>query len=356
MSELPPNAGPPDDIDDRYRRAAALDPGRPSDAVRRAVLEHAAKLAAERSLGRPAAQSAEDIPAKLGVERSAANQRRWRPAVFGTLAAAGLAGLLIAPQYLPHQAPSTVAQSKIEATRPRTDAAPAPPVAMLKESETRAEEAPQRNAPSPSASPSASPSTPAPAPASQSSLPPQSPPVMAQRQSMEKDRAAAGNAAVNADSAQDKASSYAVPPQQESVADARNAPAQAAGAAAATTASDGAGATGISESITGRLAGRMTNAPNQDSASALRRAAEIGDVQGLKVQLGKSSDIDARDADGRTALMLATLHGQVAAVDALLSAGADANAADAGGVTPLQAAINANQPAIAAALRRAGAQ
>ncbi len=371
MSELPPNAGPPDDIDERYRRAAALDPGRPSDAVRRAVLEHAAKLAAERSLGRPPAQSAEDIPAKLGVERSAANQRRWRPAVYGTLAAAGLAGLLIAPQYLPQQAPSTAAQSKIEATRPRTDAAPAPPVAMLKESEMPAEEAPQQYAPSPSLSPAPSASASAPPsplpsaspaapplqpPGSQSSLPAQSPPVMAQRQSMEKDRAAAGNAAVNADSAQDKASSYAAPPQQESVADARNAPAQATGAAAATTASDGAGATGISESITGRLAGHMTNARNQDSASALRRAAEIGDVQGLKVQLGKSSDIDARDADGRTALMLATLHGQVAAVDALLSVGADANAADAGGVTPLQAAMNANQPAIAAALRRAGAQ
>ena len=57
MSECRQTADPPDDIDDRYRRAAALDPGRPSDAVRRAVFEHAAKLAAERSAGQSAGPS-----------------------------------------------------------------------------------------------------------------------------------------------------------------------------------------------------------------------------------------------------------------------------------------------------------
>jgi hypothetical protein len=335
MSELPPNAGPPDEVDDRYRRAAALDPSRPSDSVRRAVLEHAAKLAAQRS----ATQSADDIPATLGVERSAANQRRWRPAVFGTLAAAGLAGLLIAPQYLPRHAPGTVAQSKIEATRPRTDAAPAPPVAMLKESEMPAEEASQRYAPSPPPSPlssaSGSPSAPSSLPPeSQSSLPAQSPPAMARRQSMEKDRAAAGNAAAIAESAQDKASSYDAAPKRESRAD----------------------ATSITGSITGRLTAHITDARNQDSSAALWRAAETGDVQGLKALLERHADIEARDAGGRTPLMLATLRGQLPAVEALLSAGADANAADAGGVTPLQAAMNANQPAIATALRGAGAR
>ena len=272
MSELPPNAGPPDDVDDRYRRAAALDPSRPSDSVRRAVLEHASKLAAERS----AAQEAQDVPTTLGVERSAANQRWWRPAVFGALAAAGLAGLLIAPQYLPPRAPVTVAQSKMEATPPRIDAAP-----------------------------------------SQSPLPP--PPLRAHRQSMAKDRTAAGNAVAKAESAQDKASSDAVSP-------------------------------------TAGLAGRMTAARNRESEATLLRAAESGDVVGLQAQLEKRSDIDARDAGGRTALMLATLHGQLPAVEALLGAGADANAADGDGVTPLQAAMNANQPAIAATLRRAGAR
>lgn len=306
MSEPPPNTGPQDDVDDRYRRAAALDSSRPSDSVRRSVLDHAAKLAAERSLGRSAAQEAPDIPKKLGIAPSAANQPWWRPAVFGTLAAAGLAGLLIAPQYLAPRSPSTVAKSRIDAPRIGTDAAP-------------------------------------------------SPPLMAQRQSREKDRAAAENAGVVAEAAQDKASSYAAPLQSESPADTRNAPVAPTGATPMAAPAEAPGATGRSESLTGKPAGRMTGARNRESAAALRQAAETGDVQGLKTQLEKSSDIEARDSGGRTALMLATLHGQVAAVEALLGAGADANAADGDGVTPLQAAMNANQPAIAAALRRAGA-
>jgi Ankyrin repeats (3 copies) len=294
MNELPPNSGPPDDIDDRYRRAAALDPNRPSESVRRTVLEYAAKLAAERSMG-----------------RSAANQRWWRPAIFGTLAAAALAGILIAPQYLPPRAPSSVAQSKIEATRPAADAAQSPPVAQ------------------------------SPPPVSQSPQP--SSPLMAQRQSMAKDRAAAGNVAAT-ESAQDKASSYTAPPKSDNLAEGRN-------TAAFTT-----GATDATESRTAGPAERGATARSRRSGVALREAAQRGDTIGLRMQLEERSDIDARDAGGRTALMLATLHGQLPAVEALLGAGADANAADAEGVTPLQAAINANLPAIVAALRHAGAR
>ncbi len=68
-----------EDIDEIYRRASALDPGRPDEAVRRKVLEHAAAVAA-------------------APPRPAAYRARWRPAIFGTLAAAGLAGLLIIPR------------------------------------------------------------------------------------------------------------------------------------------------------------------------------------------------------------------------------------------------------------------
>jgi hypothetical protein len=282
LNELPPDAGPPDDIDDRYRRAAAQESSRPGEAVRRAVLEHAAKLAAGRSMGRSAAQEGEDIPTQLGVEPAAANRRWWRPAIFGTVAAAALAGILIAPQYLPPRAPSTVAQSKIEATRPSADAvqSPAPP----------------------------------------------SSPLMAERQTMEKDRAAAGNAAATSEPVQDKASSHTVAPGNDGLAEARMAP---------------------SEPMTAR---------NRGSDAALRQAAQSGDVIGVRMQLQRRPDLDARDAGGRTALMLATVHGHLAAVEVLLGAGADANAADGDGVTPLQAAMNANQPAIAAALRRAGAR
>ena len=49
MSELPPSSDQPDAVDDLYRRASALDPSRPSESVRSAVLEHAAKLAKERA-------------------------------------------------------------------------------------------------------------------------------------------------------------------------------------------------------------------------------------------------------------------------------------------------------------------
>jgi hypothetical protein len=306
MSELPPDAGPPDDIDDRYRRAAALDPSQPGESVRRAVLEHAAKLAAERS----AVPEAEDIPAQLGVQPTASNQRWWRPAIFGTLAAAALAGILIAPQYLPLRAPNTAAQSKIETTRPEADAVQSPPAS-----------------PSPPVSP----------------VPPPSSPLMAERQTIAKDRAVGANAAA--------------------ASEARKAPAFATGATDATAGAAGQGAT---EPLAAGPAERMTTARNRESgaalpqaaelrqAAALRQAAQSGDVIGVRRQLEKRSDIDARDAGGRTALMLATLNGHLPAVEVLLGAGADANAADGDGVTPLQAAMNGNQPAIAAALRRAG--
>jgi len=95
MNEIPPNQE--DEVDDLYRRESALDPSRPSESVRRAVLEHATQLAAERS--------AKNGPAQIGAARPAANPRWWRPTAFGTLAAAALAGLLIIPRFLAPDAP-----------------------------------------------------------------------------------------------------------------------------------------------------------------------------------------------------------------------------------------------------------
>jgi hypothetical protein len=109
-----------EDLDEIYRRASALDPSRPSEKVRRKVLEHAAALAA-------------------APPRPAANRARWRPAIFGTLAAAGLAGLLIMPRiFNPHapaesvdtvapaEAPPAVATPPLAGAPPRADAEATP--------------------------------------------------------------------------------------------------------------------------------------------------------------------------------------------------------------------------------------
>ena len=42
MNKVPPDQDPADDVDAQYRRASAVDPSRPGEAVRRAVLAHAA--------------------------------------------------------------------------------------------------------------------------------------------------------------------------------------------------------------------------------------------------------------------------------------------------------------------------
>ncbi len=96
MNDVPPSRDPPEDLDEHYRRVSGLDPSRPSESVRRTVLMHAAQLAAERR-------------AKIDSTRPAANRAGWRSALFGTLAAAALAGLLMTPQFLGPRTPSVAA-------------------------------------------------------------------------------------------------------------------------------------------------------------------------------------------------------------------------------------------------------
>ena len=110
MNERPPNED--DDVDERYRRASARDASRPSESVRRAILRQAAELGARAQPGRSrsgrsrselprAGPTVEAGPVKLDFKQPAANEARWRPAAYGGLAAAALAGLLIAPHFLP---------------------------------------------------------------------------------------------------------------------------------------------------------------------------------------------------------------------------------------------------------------
>jgi hypothetical protein len=317
MNEVPPGRDEPDDVEDLYRRASARDDSRPSEWVRHTVLTHAAHRAAGRA--------AQDDPARIAPRR-AVNQPWRRPAIFGTLAAAALAGLLIAPHFLPAPAPNVAALSQAPASPAPQVAAPqaAPQVA----SQDALQEA--RQTASPQARPSQAPPSRARAEErSIGTLADQSPPpaALSEAPSLAKAGASAGNAAASADSATSLA--------------AKNAPAKVPSMVGAQRAA----------------AAPMAEAAAPASPAArLWQAAETGDAPKLQMLLDKQADVDARDESGRTALLLAALHGQAHAVDVLLAHGADPNAADANGDTPLKVAIEAHQQAIAAALQRAGAR
>jgi Meckel syndrome type 1 protein len=339
MTEVPPSqdetdeADEADEADELYRRASALDAGRPSEPVRRAILKHAAELATARAAGRKA------------VKRRPTRQAWWRPAAFGTLAAAALAGLLVMPQFITHEPPDTSVSSpelaeKSAPAAPKVTASPngtaaqnatAPRNAPLEEvvvTEQRAARTEQRAAKAEQYAAQQGSRRAASKPAAQDELQEQA----------------------SAD-AQDKRYGAPAPSQAASDAVVGSAAPPAAPAAALNGVTAGAGApTAQFGAIAGRASGVM------DPAAQLRRAADMGDVPALQALLNKQPAIDARDSGGRSALMLATLRGRAEAVDVLLSAGADPNAADARGTTPLQAALAGNQPAIVEALRRAGAR
>ena len=319
MNEGPPGDEEPDEVDDLYRRASALDSSGPSDLVRRRILNHAAQLAAERA--------AEDRAA--GIGRRGAAHRSWRrPAIFGTLAAAALAGLLITPRFFEPHIPSTAATSDSRGARP----GPAVPAAPTEQAEERsadmAEEQPQ--------------------------LP------RTEEQAVLKPQAFARSGAPSPNSAAQPAAKNA-PAQAPSIAgDHGNAEASRIQATA-----DARSAAAAAAPAPPRLFG---------PAAELLRAAETGDIAKLQLLLDKQAHperlnaseqrsgvdnqslVDARDRGGRTALMLATMQGRDRAVDVLLAHGADPNAADAHGTTPMQVAMAAGRESIAAALQRAGAR
>ena len=349
MSELPPTPEDSDDVDAVYRRASARDASRPSESVRRAVIDHAAQLAMNRAPGKDSARRGTGLRAK--------RQSWWRPAALGTLAAAALAGFLVIPQYLTPDAPINPASSSAPAPMPTPAATPAPASSsadylrsqeVVPEPRTADSKAPAADELMENVVVTAAKKMPAlgrnrqsaqdatrepsvvgllSAPTAQGvPVVPSAPPAPS-AQSMPVAPNALDNAQPAARGARNVASSAAALPYSPS-------PSPSPSLAAASAAS----------------AGLLV-----DPAAQLRQAAELGDVPALQALLGKQPVIDARDAGGRTALMLATLHGRTEVVEALLSAGADPNAADARGTTPLQAALAADRTDIAAALRRAGA-
>lgn len=316
------------DIDDDYRRASAQDPGQPSESTRRTILAHAAALAAQRAAGKD--------PVNVDFRRPAANQSSWRPALIGTLAAAGLAGLLITPQFLPSRGPTS---SEISTA---VSGKSLPPHTL--------QEAPERLA----------------APAARSAANDSTAPRKLGKSLARKSQAADGPAAADSEAryyVAPPASSAPTPvaPPAGTYESADRAAAQTAG-----TASPAASARRnfavqnaiVAGGSTGESARQKSGTPTAaaETAATLMQAAEAGDSSRLQSLLATEVDVNARDTLGRTALMLAILRGESDAVNLLIAHGADANAADSDGLTPLQAALAGTQPGITAALRRAGAR
>jgi Ankyrin repeats (many copies) len=304
MNERPPTPEPADDLDVAYRQLSQLDPGAPGAATRRAILTHAHKLARKR------------LQAQAATSKNSWRGFSWRllgrPAAFGTLAAAIVAGLVIVPRYLLPDLPSV---------------APPPIDTIIEYS------APATKPPS--------------APASETA------PVAA----AEPSQRAAGHAATARSEAGVSAARVAAPPAP--VAHNSATPGVAPTPAAPVGAMGGrdlhSADTAISNTTTTHVAASAAVATT-DAAAPFRHAAEVGDLVQLEALSRRQADLNARDGLGRTALMLAVLHHQTAAASALLAYGADPNGADANGVTPLQAARAQNAADLVAALRLYGAR
>ena len=88
---------------------------------------------------------------------------------------------------------------------------------------------------------------------------------------------------------------------------------------------------------------------------ALHRAAQAGDVDGLKAALAGGADVDALDGRGRTALMHAVNKGYTLLVEPLLEAGAVPDIRVPDGATALFMAMAHGHTEIVAMLMRAGA-
>lgn len=313
MTELPPPNEGLEEVDERYRRLSDRDSSRPGEGIRRAVLRHAAELAAQ--------ARTQGSSAPIESRRPSANEPRWRVATYGGLAAAALAGLLITPHFLtPSTAPMAPAASMARLSPP-----PAHTVERAADKLVAAEKpaaAEQPAAPAPPAEPRAF------AP----NVRPSQNPALGAVAGRPSSGSTTSEDARGAPMAQGRARENAPAPlaQMQTMAAPSGARAMASSPAPA--------------------------APSLDAATALREAAQSGNVQKLQALLAGRIDIDARDSSGRTALMLAVLDDQKEAVNSLLAAGADPNAADSSGTTPLGAAVAGARPEIAAALRQAGAR
>jgi hypothetical protein len=307
MSQLPPKFDPPEDIDDRYRRWSALDRSRPSEGVRDAVLAHARRVAEANAAG--GSQEQRGAADAAAADRAGGRRRRlWRgPAVFGTLAAAALVGLLIVPRVV--MTPEASRSEKLIAPR-----VPKPSHSFARAA------APQATAPSEPTQEVASIAA---------------PPAVALPK-----LAAASPADATPAPPRDMSGTL----QEVVVTGARREPNYMASSPAP-----------IASSERGTPAPAVAPVIQLPPDEAMLHAVVTGDLRALKKSIKDRADVNSRDGAGRTALLLATQKGDAKAVKLLLARGANPDLADSTGVTPLQAATTAKQNAIRKLLEHGGA-
>ncbi len=308
----PPSGDGDDDMERRFQ--SGLKDGGPSEAVRRAILDHASRMAVEHAQSRP------------GGRRSAMLTARRRNTIFGALAAAVFAGLLVVP---------ILRTPVVHRQGPVAQGPAAPP--------------PNRETASHSAQ----------APPPQSAQVPR--PAELQR----------NNTAYSGAGAQRRITADADKPQEAAAPEAKTEPQSVLGGAPSPAAPPAgparqAPASDAASSIAAAPAAPAAPAPSSrqlarattssvERGESLRGAAAAGNLTAVNAVLSSSFDVDARDRSGRTALMLAILNGHADVVDALLAHGAGVNAVDSSGVRPLQMARTKGNEEIIDSLLRAGA-
>lgn len=98
-------------------------------------------------------------------------------------------------------------------------------------------------------------------------------------------------------------------------------------------------------------------AQNSATDTALRKAAQDGDMTAVKELLDKGANVNSKDDTGKTALLwVAPARDNPEMVKFLIAKGADVNAKDNNGETALMIAASQSNPGILAALIEAGAE
>ena len=278
-----------------YRDASAHDERQPDPSVGDAVRAHARMLAQAHAAQAPVAEQPERM---TGV---AANARRWKLSMLGSLAVLGLVGLLVL-QFDQGSTPQEKELVRGPVVAAQADAGKSASTAALGASPVTRSARPTQPAPTaPPAPPAQSAQSVQPAQALQAEQPPQA------RQ----------------DGAADKAT---VPHAETRIA------AEADAAATAPAAIE------RSRMAIGRAGSGVVDAEND-----LHQLAAAGRWRAFTQRLAEGAPIDIRDARGRTPLMQAAAAGQRQMVQHLLEAGADPALVDHTGKTARQLAIDAGR-------------